>query len=122
MEAGGVPATKGSPFERLDGVVTFLGATVGEADVEGIEDEIPPVVQHFPSVYVFVMRSRSQLSSTNPACGRLQFVRSSHEVIVTFSIAFLCVCLSGKPSVTARVAPIPLNCTLRCHSRSRTTR
>ena len=35
--------SKGSPFERLDGVVAALGEAVGKADIKSIEDEITPV-------------------------------------------------------------------------------
>ena len=77
-----VLVSKGSPFERLDGVVAALGEAVGKADIKSIEDEITPVAQH-PSAIL-------ELGEPEPVAGvepeiesavGLSSVRSGHEVV-----------------------------------------
>ena len=80
-----VLVSKGSPFERLDGVVAALGEAVGKADIKGIEDEITPVAQH-PSAIL-------ELGELEPVAGvepeiesavGFSTIRNSHDMVEGF--------------------------------------
>lgn len=80
-----VLVSKGSPFERLDGVVAALGEAVGKADIKGIEDEITPVAQH-PSA-VLELGELEPVAGVEPeiesAVG-FSTIWSSHKVVEGF--------------------------------------
>ena len=77
--------SKGSPFERLDGVVTAFGEAVGKANLEGIEYGNPPVAQHSSAIHE--LRKPEPVAGfepkIEPAVG-FSSVWNGHEVIEGF--------------------------------------
>ena len=46
-ESGKASEAEGEAFEGLDGVIAALSKTVGQANVECVQDVRPPVDEHF---------------------------------------------------------------------------